>query len=197
MSFLVRLPSTCLDAKMEIVLNTDYRWGGERYNVPHPNHGKFKKRRAAYSSKYGNVAHQLSGNQGDGTSQTRQQPTPQVSALRHSERIRANTAGHLHVLSAGSTSSGGGNQPRGRDLPGPNWYSLRICCTWASFSAGKSLRIDDQSACGQNQGCKLCKKEIEITSWKVHACGFYSLFVKCHKTNERGFASKWWFETSE
>ena len=91
MSFLVRLPSTCLDAKMEIVLNTDYRWGGERYTVPHPNHGKFNKRRAAYSSKYGNVAHQLSGNQGDGTSQTRQQPTSQVSALRHSERIQLAT----------------------------------------------------------------------------------------------------------
>jgi len=53
---------------------------------------------------------------------------------------------NLPVLSAGSTSSGGGNQPLGRDLPGPSWYSPRICWTWAGLSAGKSRRIVIQSA---------------------------------------------------
>ena len=32
--------------------------------------------------------------------------------------------------------------------------------------------------------------DIEITSWKVRAYGFYSRVVKYHKTNERGFASE-------
>ena len=34
---------------------------------------------------------------------------------------------------------------------------------------------------------------IENTSWKVRAYGFYSRVVKYHKTNERGFASEFYF----
>lgn len=53
----------------------------------------------------------------------------------------------IPVRNAGSTSSGGGNQPRGRDFPLPSWYSPRICWTWAALSEGKSRRMAIQSAC--------------------------------------------------